>query len=399
MKTSHNRILFITQWQFGDPLVQTYTLPYVQIIKRITSSYAYVVTISKRRNSIVVQKRGEIISIEIPSGNRFLFLGWIANILGLQKIIKKKSIKIVHPWCTTAGAIGAILKILNNNLTLNIDSFEPHAEAMVENKTWKKSGLKYKILFYFERIETMAADYLIFAAPGMEKYIYEKYRIHITEYSVKPACIDLEAFSFNYIKNIELIEKHSLKDKIVCVYAGKLGGIYLEDEVFEFIKACEQFWGKDKFTFLLLSNISDEYLNQKNVAFNIPDSTVLKLFIPHEQMPLYLGLADFAICPVKSVPTKKYCTPIKDGEYWAMGLPVVITPDISIDSQIVKENNAGAILESLDEKGYTTAIRQIDEIINRKSRTEVYFKIRPLAEKYRNFEIADGIYQKIYASS
>jgi len=132
LKTTHNRILFITQWQFKDPLVQTYTLPYVRIIQKITSCYPYVVTVGGKNK-----------------GNGRLFLGWLLNTLSLHKIIGKKNIKIIHPWCTTAGAIGAILKILNKKATLNIDSFEPHAESMVENKTWSKFGLKFKALFYF----------------------------------------------------------------------------------------------------------------------------------------------------------------------------------------------------------------------------------------------------------
>jgi len=99
------------------------------------------------------------------------------------------------------------IKIRNKNLKLHIDSFEPHAEAMVENKTWKKSGLKYKVLFYFERIEAMVADYLVFAAPGMEKYIREKYKTPVINYAVKPACIDLDAFSIKSVKNTDLVKK------------------------------------------------------------------------------------------------------------------------------------------------------------------------------------------------
>ncbi len=398
MKISWNRILFITQWQFEDALVQTYTLPYVRIIQKITACYPYVVTINKGINRICVKKIGGIISIQIPSGKRLLFLGWLLNILALRKIIQKKKIAVVHPWCTTAGAVGAILKIFDKNLKLHIDSFEPHAEAMVENKTWKKSGLKFKVLFYFEKIESMAADYLIFAAPGMEKYIRDKYKTSVVNFSVKPACIDLNAFSVKSIKTPDLVKKYDLENKIVCVYAGKFGGIYLEDETFVFIKSCESYWGKERFMFLLLSNASDEYLNVKRSKFNIENTTIIKMFIPHSQMPKYLGLADFAISPVKPVPTKKYCTPIKDGEYWAMGLPVVVPPNISVDSQIIRENKAGAVLESFDEKGNKDAIIQIDSIIKGKSRMEVYNLIRPLAEKYRNFSIAEDIYKKIYGT-
>ena len=346
----------------------------------------------------MVKRLGGVISIQIPSGKRMLFMGWLLNIFSLRKIIQKKNIPIIHPWCTTAGAVGAILKMLDKKLKLHIDSFEPHAEAMVENKTWAKSGFKFKTLFFFEKMETRLADYLIFAAPGMEKYIKEKYKTTVTNYAVKPACIDLDAFSFASVKDKELLRKYNLEDKIVCVYAGKFGGIYLEDETFAFIKECTEHWEQDKFRFLVLTNATDDYLNEKAAKHGIERYSIIKLFVNHAEVPLYLGLADFAISPVKPVPTKKYCTPIKDGEYWAMGLPVVITPNISIDSQLIKENRAGAILENLDGIAYTDAILQIEDIINGKSRKEVYNQIRPLAEKYRNFSIAEEVYRKIYGS-
>ena len=378
-------------------MVQTYTLPYVRIIQKITSCYSYVVTVSNGLNKIVVKKKDGIISIEVPSGRQFLFFGWALNILALRRVITKKKIRTLHPWCTPAGVIGAILKKMDSSLTLNIDSFEPHAEPMVEGKTWKRAGLKYMALFYFEKIEAKVADYLILAAPGMEKYIHEKYKTTVTNYSVKPACVDLETFSDKFIKNKELVNKYGLENKIVGLYAGKFGGIYLEDETFEFIRYCQDFWGKDKFRFLLLSNVYEMYLKEKLAVHGIEQSAIIKLFVEHRDIPLYLGLADFAISPYKPVPSKRYCTPIKNGEYWAMGLPVVITPGISVDSEIIEQNGAGAILKNLDEKGYQNAIEQINAIIKGKTRAEIYSQIRPLAEKYRNFNIAENVYRKIYS--
>lgn len=390
--------MFITQWPFEDALIQTYTLPYVHIIQNITSWYPYVVVSDKTASKIAIKRRGSVITIVLPYLKQYLFLRWVRYIIFLWKIVKKKEVGVIHPICTPAGAVGTILKMTSKNVILNIDSFEPHAESMVENKTWKKSGLKYKLLFYFEGLETRMADYLIFAAPGMQNYIREKYGTLINQYSVKPACVNTENFSDKFIANKELMDKYNLAGKMVCVYAGKFGGIYLEDEVFQFVKACESFWGEDRFRFLLLSNVEDTYMKRKIDEHHIKPSTIIKLFVKHTEIPYYMGLADFAMSPYKPVPSKRYCTPIKDGEYWAMGLPVVITPNISIDSDIVKKNAGGAILEKFDEDGYRQVLEQINDIIKGKTRTEIYRQIRPLAEKYRNFSIAENVYRKLYGN-
>lgn len=49
-----------------------------------------------------------------------------------------------------AGALGYVLSKFTGS-KLIIDSYEPHAESMVENGTWKKSSLKFKILFWLEK--------------------------------------------------------------------------------------------------------------------------------------------------------------------------------------------------------------------------------------------------------
>jgi hypothetical protein len=75
----------------------------------------------------------------------------------------------------------------------------------------------------------------------------------------------------------------------------------------------------------------------------------VKRFAPHQQVAGILNAADFAICPVKPIPSKRYCSPIKNREYWATGLPVVITNHISTDSELIALKNVGAVWKRLDQ--------------------------------------------------
>jgi len=299
--------------------------------------------------------------------------------------------------CTPAGAVGALLKMLNKKLFLVLDSVEPHAESMVESGTWAKNNLKFKLLFYMEKQQVKIADKIIFAAEGMDRYIKEKYGVVIRDFQIKPACVDLNMFSYSSVKDPLLVRKYDLKDKITCLYTGKLGGFYWDSKLFEFIKKCEDYWGAEKFRFLMLSNVEDSHVNERKLKYGINEHTIIKLFVPHSEVPKYMGLADFAVSPFKLVPSKRYSTPIKNGEYWALGLPIVITPKISTDSDAIAENNAGAILDAFDNIGYMKVIKQIDLLLSNNTREAIYTKIRPLAEKYRNFNIAEKVYRSIYA--
>lgn len=397
MKANKKNILVITSWSYNDALIQTYTLPYLNIIANHLSDdgKVFLTTLEKNKQPIHNNhpKIKNILIDYYPLSIKGLMM-WIRLVFKLLKTIRKEKIDVIHCWCTPAGMIGYILSLLTRK-PLIIDSFEPHAETMVENGVWKKNGLVYRLLFFFEKKLTKRAKYLIATTEGMKSYAKVNYHFYGNTIFIKPACVNLSLFSEKNIKQLDLVKKLKLQDKIVGVYAGKFGGIYLEKEIFDFLKVAENYWG-DKFRALILSNHTEGEISTYATVSGINPKTILHRFIAHHEIPNYIGLGDFGITPVKPIPTKRYCTPIKDGEYWALGLPVVITKDISDDSEIIKNNKIGSVLEELNEVSYLKAIKEIDEILSNNSREEIYQKIRPIAEKYRNFEIAKKIYKEIY---
>jgi len=128
---------------------------------------------------------------------------------------------------------------------------------------------------------------------------------------------------------------------------------------------------------------------------HLPESIVVSKFVYHHEVPRYLSLGDFAINPVKPVPTKRYCTSIKDGEYWAMGLPVVISPRISDDSEIIAKENTGVVVDFSDGDDLSGSIDKLEVFI--RDKTALKQRIRQIAIRYRSFELAKNIYKEIYS--
>ena len=403
MKLDGN-ILVFTQWSFKDALVQTYTLPYVQIIRNIisqdrkiilvTAEQAHIALSNHETNSVNKEWEKRNMQLLAMPYRRFGIKKMIASAFQFFKlfwVIKNKKIKVIHAFCTPAGSIAYLLSKLTG-AKLVIDSYEPHAEAMVENGTWKKTGFAFKILYALEKRQTREASFIISTTQRMKQYAKEKYDTEIKIFFVKPACVDLEKFSPSE-KNTALLKELNLENKIVCVYAGKLGGIYLKGEVFNFIKACSDYW-KDNFRFLLLTNAAKEEINAEIQRTGIPADVIISKFVFHTEIPKYLSLGDFAINPVKPVPTKRFCTSIKDGEYWAMGLPVIISPNISDDSGIIEKEQIGVVLDFTSADQIKTTLVKIEGLL--KNQEELKKKIRSIAERYRSFAIAEKIYTEIY---
>jgi len=398
-------LLVLTYWSFNDALIQAYTLPYLTIIKKVLpeGSTIHLVTLEREQpaqsvelNSQSSERLGKGIIYHPfryrPAGIWAVAM-WVRLLVKLARTIHRENISTIHCWATPAGGLGYLLSIITGK-ELVIDSFEPHAEAMVENGTWRKNSLAFRLLFAFEKYQTRRAKYLVAAHEGMRSYALEKYGVNIEHLLVKPACVDLQLFDDSSTKDRDLLQSLDLVDKIVCVYAGKFGGIYLDIEVFDFLKEAHNRWG-DRFRALLLTSHSEEEINRYCVATGLDRSIIVRRFVPHREIPKYIGLGDFALTPVKPVPTKKYCTPIKDGEYWAMGLPVVIPNGISNDSEIIRENGIGAVLDRLDVAAYRGALDTIDALLAQR-REVLRKKIRTVASTYRSFAVAERVYKEIY---
>ena len=285
MKLSGN-ILVLTQWSFKDALIQTYTLPYVQILRDTipVDKKIIVVTAEQETKALSADELNEI-NNQWKAKNMELIAqpykryGWKKIIKGLgqmfelYRVIKKNKIRIIHPFCTPAGSIGYLLSKVTGT-ALVIDSYEPHATAMVETGAWKKSSSSFKILFALEKKLTQKADYIIATTKGMKKYAMDNYGVELKNYFVKPACISFEDF-YPREKDSLLMDKFNLHNKIVCVYAGKLGGTYLKEEVFEFIKACYEHWG-DGFRFLMLTEESEKMIQAQMSTVGVPSHILVK---------------------------------------------------------------------------------------------------------------------------
>lgn len=77
-----------------------------------------------------------------------------------------------------------------------------------------------------------------------------------------------------------------------------------------------------------------------------------------------------------------------------MGLPVVISPRISDDSEIIEKENTGVVVDFSDGAALLRSIGKLEALISDK--VALKQKIRQIAIRYRSFELAKKIYKEIY---
>jgi hypothetical protein len=398
-------VLVITYWSYKDALVQTYTLPYVRVMKKYTGTI-YLVTLeqeTQKLNEAEKQSLREKLNAEgivpiflkyHPFGSKAAF-NWFFKLLRLWWICITKNVGTIHTWCTPAGMIGYFLK-RSTGKRLVLDSFEPHAEPMIETGQWKKDSRAFRTLFRYEKKQAQQADILIGLTESMKAYAREKYQTPNIPFYIKPALID-----FTLIPNLteedrgRFRKEQGLENKIVCVCAGKTGGLYFEKEVFEFYKAAADRWG-NRFHAIMLSPISEIKLRELAREAGFPDEQLTVRYVRQDEVYGWMHAADFAFNPCRPVPSRRHGTSIKNAEYRTMGLPIVLSHDISDDSDFIAQTNTGAILNEMTKSEYDRALQEIDLLIGEQAKS-IQEKIKELVKKERDIVLADQIYRDIYS--
>src|SRR5688500_1160370 len=137
------------------------------------------------------------------------------------------------------------------------ESFEPHAEYMVEGKTWKKSGFEYA----FQRwVEDQTKKKALVLMPVSYNYAKHLVNTGISEnrITVMPCCVDNEKFKFNEDARMRIRRELGVSSEtVVGIYVGKFGDIYLNEEAFDLFRQTEQFFGNNFFLIILSPQDND----------------------------------------------------------------------------------------------------------------------------------------------
>ena len=407
MSQKRENVLIITYWSFNDALIQTYTLPYVRMISENIhpKGKIFLVTLEQKHQEMSTHKKEVMKDSLLKDG--IYWIPFSHSSFGLSALLKflviiprlwwrigQEDINTIHTWCTPAGGIGYILSRLTGK-ELILDSYEPHAEAMVQANQWDKDSLAFRVLWWLERKQSKYATTAIACVDIMRDYSLAKYGATFSKFYWKPAAVNFELFHPRKRKDQNLSKTYGLENKVVFIYAGKFGGSYLTTEVFDLLKIAQDHY-QDKFAVILLNNQSKEQVKAWSSDSGLDRKNIIQIFVPYEQVPKYMGLGDVGLVPVIPAPSKRFCSPVKTSEYLSMGIPVIITKDISDDSGLIEKENIGYVLERLDESEYKQALDKIDQLISAKSIKETTERCRSIALKEKNFDQAKQIYKELY---
>nr|WP_255531345.1 glycosyltransferase [Pontibacter sp. 172403-2] len=295
----------------------------------------------------------------------------------LRQIVREENIQMVIAHGAPAGAV-AEKALKGIKLPYYVTSLEPHANYMLQSKVWSRHGLKYKFQKRWENLQKKNAAGLM---PVSGKYKAALIREGVTAENifVVPCSVDADMFRFNKQQRNSLRQQLGWQDAVIGIYVGKYGGLYYKEEAFAIYKQC--FSIIPGFRLIILSPHPQAEIIQLLNQQQIDISKVYIASVAHGQVPPYLSAADFAFATIKSYPSARFCSPVKIGEYWANGLPVLLTAGVGDDSDIIQNEGGGALFNLQQEGSVERALEKIQAII---SNPEHRREIPKLAAKYRS---------------
>ena len=366
-------VLFISHDGLTDPLGQSQVLPYVEGISRAGHR---VVILSIDKPARLKALRHVIDARSKASGIDWYPLSYtnkppvLATIWDMSKMVRKteqlhKQYKfdMVHSRCYLPSIAAMRLK-QRYGLKYLFDMRGLWADERVDGGLWNLTNPLYRTIYnYFKRREKEfmnEADGIVSLTHNAARYLQEKFH-QAVPIDVIPCCADMDLFSRDAVDPAALLalrEKLGIgADDFVLTYVGSLGTWYMLDEMMDFFKALVV--KKPAARFLIITNDPDSRIHSVAAARGVSESRITVTNATRIAMPLYTALGNATVFFIRPTYSKKASSPVKQGEAMGMGIPIVCNSGIGDSDAIVRENNAGIVIDAFTETQYAQAVDKL----------------------------------------
>jgi glycosyltransferase involved in cell wall biosynthesis len=362
------RILYIVYWGAMEPLGQSLVLPAVKKLSALGAQLA-LVTFEKPAD---MTKLDEIAGIrrslqdhniewtplvyhkrpKIPATAFDILQGWV------QGIRARLSFKpdIIHARTFIGGLIGLTLApAIGAKFIYHNEGFYP--DEQVDGGVWQKDSAPHRVARSLEKRMYSKADAVIAMSHRGRNVIAEMSDVKSkdTPVIVVPSCVNLELFRDRFS------DKPELQNGIKLVYAGSVGGRYILDRIGRFVAVAQS---EAPQTYLnILTRTGRSEVESMLAGSGLAENSWSLGSVPYIEMPEQLSRNHAGLFFLSQGLSEHGCSPTKVGEYWAMGLPVITTPNVSDIDEIILRERVGVIVRDHGDDEYRRAFNELIDLL------------------------------------
>lgn len=392
------RVLYVVYWGAAEPLGQALVIPAVERLQALGAGLT-LVTFDKPED---LADRTRVAAIRARLGGlgiRWLSLRYHKRPQAPAKLLDMAAglaaslsfglgrTDIVHARTFFGGVIGLfVAPLLRASLIFHNEGFYP--DEMVDGGAWQEDSVRHRTARQLEEALYGRADGIITLSHRARQAVEGRPRVtdRKTPVVVVPSVVDLARFR-------PRPNGGRGNGAMRLVYTGSIGYRYLFEKVARFCKVAAQELGGLRLR--VLTRTDPRLVAQILRSSGLAEESWSVEAKPYEAMPEELAPNDAGLFFLTQGRSEHGCSPTKIGEYWACGLPVVTTPNVSDTDAIIREEGVGVIVPEHSDEAYRQAARRLMTLLGEADLRE---RCRRAAERHYSLEAACRTQMELYST-
>lgn len=359
--------LYICYWSLMDPLCQTQSLAYLRCLATPDRPFV-LITFEQPRFRLNRETAAAMRASLAAAGiywypltyhKRFPLLATgfdcLAGVLtGLYATWRHRP-AVVHSRGSIPAAMALVLQGLFR-LQFLYDADSRLSEEYADNGHWSRQSVPFRVTARVEALARRTADRIVVLSRTLREDFVSQFGVR-APVEVIPCCVEVERFQRDEGARALKREELGLHSEKLFVYVGKLGPRYLVSELFGLLKTARESLS-DAHLLILSGDAPEGFAAIANQHGLGPSAYTLK-HASHAEVPQWLSAADAGLALIRSAGCERGSSPVKIGEYLAMGLPVVVTGGIGDYSELLARERVGVVLDGLDASAFRDGIGRL----------------------------------------
>jgi glycosyltransferase involved in cell wall biosynthesis len=305
----------------------------------------------------------------------------------------RKPFEVVHCRSYPPALVGQAVQKRGAKLLFDMRGF--WADERAEGGLWNLDKPLFAAVYrFFKRKEAellRTSDHIVSLTEiGRERIVEWRGRDVLPPITVIPCCIDNAAFP-----TIDAARRGKARSALgiaaearVAVALGSLTGWYRLDRMMAFFAV--QRSRDPSSRFLFVTRDPPALIHAAAVKAGVPSEALIIRSARREEVPGLVAAADYGLLFGTEGTSALARSPVKLGEYMALGLPVVTDRVIGDVARIIEESGAGVLVDGFDPEAYAEALDRVRQLRPDKHRWRSSFD--------RWFSLPEGVrrYASIY---
>lgn len=390
-----SQVLYISYDGLTDPIGQSQVLAYIVGLCKQGHSFTI---LSAEKSKVFESEKETVEKICIENNIRWVPIFytkkppifstlWDVFKMNKQarKLQKQFRFDIVHCRSYISSLIGLKMK-RHFRLKFIFDMRGFWADERVDGRLWNLRRPHYNLVYkYFKKKENQ----FLSEADAVVALTHEAKNIMVNQWHVKkpihviPCAVDTDLFAPAQKPT------RSNEQTITLGYLGSIGTWYMLGEMLDFFKVFLQRFPRTRLKFITKESPQTVLLEARKKG--ISEDCIIVKAASRNQVPAELADVDLGLFFIRPLFSKKSSSPIKQGEFMAMGIPVFTNSGIGDTDEIIKKYNSGILISDFSVESYTLAVEKAEKLMLISKDI-----IRAGAIEYFSLENGINSYSKLY---